>query len=302
MTPGEAFFQPWETMVANWAQAQDGINKIIGLASGSKPRNLVWRGVHDATYPLHSSLYRRIFVKTGTPPEEKDVVSFEQKLLKRCRENWRFDNLNALEMLAQIQQHGGPTRLLDVTFNPLIALWFAVEQKYDEYGTPQKDLDGRIFAFDVTNRQIELDDTWGKRDLPWTTAPHANWRRGLPNLWRPPSYNERIPAQNAAFLVGGVPLVGRGDNARYYRKGPGDGTSRGTWSKVDVGRSISVTVKMNSLHRKLRDKATPTFTLRIAGNKKQEIRTVLERNFGYNSSSLYPDLFGLATYGANEIV
>ena len=69
-------------------------------------------------------------------------------------------------------------------------------------------------AVNATDRQIELDTRWGGHSLPWASAPSDTWRRGLPLVWRPPSYNDRIPAQNSAFLIGGVPQVYAGDNAK----------------------------------------------------------------------------------------
>lgn len=235
----------------------------------------------------------------STPPDETDLVTYENALLENARRKWRFDNLSALEIFAHVQHYGGPTRLLDVSFNPLVALWFAVEQKFQD-GKPKADTDGRIFVFDATDRQISLDEQWGSRTLPWENYPGDTWRQDLPVVWRPPSYNDRIPAQNSAFLIGGVPQVYSGQNAKY-RKGPGNGTGAGTWSIDDVRRSSSVTLSMNTLGRKPHLGAKPTFTIRIAGSKKPEIRRILEDNYGYNASSVYPDLYGLALYGAAGI-
>jgi hypothetical protein len=298
MTQGDDFFDPWQRVVSDWPTALDAINKILELATTG--RNMAWRGVKDASYSLHSSLYRWFVTQLTVTPDEDGLAGFEREMVRRARANWRFDNLSALEILAHIQHYGGPTRLLDVTFNPLIALWFSVERKYDEHGLPMPDADGRIFAFDVTKRQIELDDDWGGRNLPWDEHPRPRWRRELPLVWRPPSYNDRIPAQNSAFLLGGVPQVYSGGNTKY-RKGPGDGTVAGIWNIDEVRQSTSVTVRMNSLERKPQFKSTPTYTLRVAAAAKSELRQFLEKSFGFNASTIYPDLFGLAQNVANGI-
>ena len=111
---------------------------------------------------------------------------------------------------------------------------------------------------------------------------------------------ERIPAQNSAFLVGGVPLFNAGDNAKY-RKAPGNGSTAGNWTVDEVRRSTSVTLSMNSLDRKPQARAKPTFTLRAMAAGKPAIRAILENQYGLNASSVYPDLFGLAQHGFQHI-
>lgn len=292
------FFIPWEAFAHGWVSSRDNIEDIINISSSS--RDLVWRGVSNASYPLHSSLYRKLLNKFGVPPTEAQMVSAETRILRVARNSWRFDNLSALEIFAQIQHYGGPTRLLDVTYNPLIALWFAVEEKFDEHGSPLPDVDGRLFAFDASRSQLKLDETWGGYDLPWKTGEIEDWSTKLPGLWRPPEYNPRISAQNSGFLLGGVPKVMKGANARY-RKGPGDGLSLGTWNINQVRLATSVTLSMNTIDRRPQARSTPTFTLRISAGGKAEIRKVLEQHFGYSSASLYPDMYGLAKYGTSSL-
>ncbi|MCA0217092.1 MAG: FRG domain-containing protein [Actinobacteria bacterium] len=294
----ESFFEPWERVANGWDECLGEINNILTISTAR--RDLAWRGVANSAHALHSSLYRRFMSAKNVAPDEAEVVKFELALLSAARKRWRFDNLSALETLAHLQHYGGPTRLLDVSFNPLVALWFAVEQKHDAAGVARPDTDGRLIVFDATDRQIDLDARWGGHELPWTAQPNDNWRRGLPLVWRPPSYNDRIPAQNSAFLIGGVPLVRAGDNSKY-RKAPGNAGTAGYWAIDEVRQATSVTLSMNSLERHPQAGAKPTFTLRILAEKKNEVRAKLENHYGLNAASIYPDLFGLARYGADRI-
>eukprot|EP01037_Dinobryon_pediforme_P009831 gene9831-9896_t len=130
------------------------------------------------------------------------MKNYEKRYLKIAREFWRFDHLSALEIFAHVRHFGGVTRLLDVTYNPLIALWFAVEK---QEGVDDNDMDVRLYAFDVSEKKALLDSNWGGRDLPWDSQSTLKSRKLFGDepywIWKPPSYNERIPAQNSAFLV-----------------------------------------------------------------------------------------------------
>jgi hypothetical protein len=121
------FFDPWsDRPVTNWAQLNSRIDLIL-RKHGDSP--LVWRGVVDAEWGLYSSLYRRL-KRISAHVTEREMLSEELKILIKARREWRLDGLSALEIMAHVQHYGGPTRLLDVTENPLIAAWFAVEQKW----------------------------------------------------------------------------------------------------------------------------------------------------------------------------
>lgn len=265
----------------------DQINRVLSFVGD---RALAWRGLSSASYSLHSTLYRHL--SNGGSVGEADLVEFESRMLDVARTRWRFDNLGALELLAQFQHLGAPTRLLDVTFNPLVALWFAVEPKY-KHGVLLADLDGRLVAYDITDRQISLSGDWGGRELPWKRRP-AGWVDELPRVWRPPSYNERIPAQDSAFLLGGVPS----GNSRLYRKRPGDSTKIPPWRQDEVRAVTSLPTSMWSLdHKSLYPRSTPTLTIRIPAAAKADIRRVLDHRFGINTSTVYPDMYGLAQRG-----
>lgn len=211
------YFEKYEGLIRDWTSSAKLISDVIDSNNRHGARVIVWRGLTDWNFWPDNSLYRHLQkrnqylsgTEAGRPPFEGDLVNFEMKLLEQARMKWRFDHYTALEIFARVRHYGGPTRLLDVTFNPLIALWFAVEKQFDEAGREKPDIDGRLFAFDVTNDDILLDNDWGGRDLPWDPETDTKKRQfGEPQprwVWKPPSYNDRIPAQNSAFLIGQVP-------------------------------------------------------------------------------------------------
>lgn len=293
------FFDPWQgNIITSWQSALEEIEAVLKLTGST--RTLGWRGQVDAGWNLHSSLYRRIINSrpiSSKAPEERDLLRAEQVVFDIARQGWRFDQMPYLEMLANLQHFRAPTRLLDVSVSPLVALWFAVEKQHND---ELDDADGRLFAFDTTRRRIQLDARWSSYEIPWQKfKPSSPWRRELPLLWSPPSYNDRIPAQQSGFLLAGVPSVYGGDNANY-RKAPG--TQNEFWKIDRVRRATSVPTRLRDRHgRALDSRSEPTLTLRIAGSAKNEIRHRLEKAYGYNPSTMYPDLFGMAEEIRREI-
>ncbi len=285
-------------MVDSWDDLNDAVQTILGNHGDS---DLVWRGVTDATYGLFSSLYRRKRAAGGGQSiTENELLHEEARILQAARERWRLDHMGALEIMAHIQHYGGPTRLIDVTVNPLIAAWFACE---DQYRNESSNFDGRLFCFYV-GEWVELDSSWGGRSLPWAewtdTASRLenDWGTGKKRrVWRPPLYNSRISAQNAAFILDGVPMTYAGWND--FTKGPG---IKESWRIGDLRGASSVPLKLNDPKRaKQRENSRPAFSIRIAAKAKSEIRRRLEKNYGYSVSSIYSDLFGLAQHVAPHL-
>lgn len=198
-------------------------------------------------------------------------------------QNGGFDHMNTLEMLAHLQHYGGPTRLLDVTLNPLIALWFAVEERYDRTtGNVLEDVDGRLFAFCVAQR-VDLAGAWGAKTVTWEGWGAANsWGTGRLHFWLPPAYNERISAQNAGFLVDGVPVTSGGGNV--WATAP---ASADRWRIEEVREAMLVPARPASIDRNVAEHSYPTFNFRIAGEAKSKIRENLQLRYGYISLPLF---------------
>src|SRR3954451_3344149 len=204
-TNAEAIYADWEQRLDSWEAFQE---VVLQLTHRHSSREMVWRGARRAEWGLMSSLYRTLFELRGEPPSEADMNLAEDHTLFLARKDWRFDDRPALELLAHLQHYGAPTRLLDVSMNPLIALWFAVEARKEDDGS-----DARVFAFVTNSRPVALNPRWGGRYLRWHRFGDDELRRARHwgtgrrrRLWRPPAHLERISAQNAAFLLDGVPL------------------------------------------------------------------------------------------------
>ena len=328
-TPAPTFYSSELTTAGMYFSRHEGeirsfkeLNEALATLTEKNPDlPLVWRGAQNADWGLHSSLYRQLIKQNGVVapeqkpeeaqpyPDEDQMVAAEKSILRLARADWRFDDMSALEIFARVQHVGGPTRLIDVSRNPYIAAWFAVEQSSDH-----DESDGRLFALAtrpvlrrgdiVPDAQIRLDDRGASRSPFWhgyedtVTRQTFDWGTGsLRRLWIPPAYDARILAQNAGFILDGVPMTSP-RTASYFSKGP----KNENWHRADLLAASSVHVKTYSTAIKPRPNQpnlAPTFTYRISPEGKRDIRSVLESRFGYRLSSIYPDVSGLSAHLKN---
>ncbi|MGE0810168.1 MAG: FRG domain-containing protein [Immundisolibacter sp.] len=89
---------------------------------------------------------------------------------------------SAWDRLAIAQHHGLPTRLLDWTTNPLVALWFAVEMP------PERGKDAAVWAFDA-----EESDYANVDEDPFALPKTL--------IYRPRHLDARIVAQSGWFTI-----------------------------------------------------------------------------------------------------
>lgn len=300
----------------------DELNRqIANLISKVGELQLVWRGVQNANWGLHSSLYRRLMevngvrgpeIKPALPqsfPTEDQMVRAESNLLAIARDEWRLDGLPALEVFARLQHYGAPTRLIDVTRNPYIAAWFAVETSSE-----QDVHDGRLFALGTTpvsdssdgpqehETRLTLNDIGGGYIPFWhhlsdtAERQQLDWGTGARRrFWVPPAYDPRIVAQNAGFILDGIPIISQQTASSFKRPT----SEQKYWNKNDLLASSSIYAKTYSPARKPRAskrKFSPTFTFRISSEAKADIRGILEDRFGYRKSTIYPDVAALAQH------
>jgi hypothetical protein len=302
-----AFWKPFERVVCDYDELAGAINDVF---SGKDSKTFAWRGQVDAGWPLYSSLYRRLnWTVDAAPPQEEDLSEAEGKILADLH-RWGLHmqvglgRLSILNQLAVLQHYGAPTRLIDVTFNPWIAAWFAVEEKEDRY----EECDGRLFALDVTNRLINEnskfrdweDEIW----RPWSKSSKSKVKDpiALPDwctstfAWRPPHFDRRVAAQNGGFVFGGVPMTSNSEGKPLqWRKVPG---GRHCWLIEEVRAFTSVALRPHRLHSQRGKRSTyPMYTIRIEAAAKNSIRTRLERLYGYQHRTIYPDLSGFASFG-----
>lgn len=303
------FWRPFEYQIDSFDALVEAIDKVMEKAVR---RNIqfAWRGQVDASWALHSSLYRRlVLTRTRVVPEE-DQFKEETKILMELH-RWGLHapatsgRLSILRQLAMLQHYGSPTRLIDITFNAWIGAWFAVEEKWSNGSVVHKGSDARLFAVDVTNRLInehadrrkwedDLSRPWepsqpdGVDAREWTTSVYA---------WKPSNLDARISAQNGGFLFGGVPATRRPVGGPFQFPKTQD-FHDGNW-RIEEGRSACCLALRPHVFDATRGgvKEGALYTFRIAAAAKNDIRARLEKMFGYRHATVYPDYTGFSSFG-----
>ena len=159
----------------------------------------LFRGVTDKEYELIPKIAREYLLKGESSPDEprtynSDEEEFYFEMFKRqARPHVVPSPPHDLEWLAVAQHHGLPTRLLDWTWSPLVAAYFATEAGGIVGG---EGTDAAIYAIHGF-RQIdarEEREMW-KGEIPTPFEfPHVR-------VYDPPHISPRIPAQQGAFTV-----------------------------------------------------------------------------------------------------
>lgn len=108
-----------------------------------------FRGEHKDF--LETALVPNVFRSSSYQRYETDILL---ELIANAPEN--FSNKTTFEQLVLAQHYGAPTRLLDISSNPLIALFFACENYSDKNSIES---DGIIYRFVVSEPRIYWSDS-----------------------------------------------------------------------------------------------------------------------------------------------
>jgi FRG domain len=286
----------WGIEVKSSRQALDLISHIALLAGD---RTYAWRGQSDASWRLTSSLFRRLDAG-GDPIDESALRTEELSILKEARRWGLGRDLGAsatdLHLLAILQHHGLPTRFLDVTSNPMTALWFAIEEQVN-HGQSGSESAGVMFAFDVTNTdyfqtfQHDGTNTWAAVGnfsaavLELALEHSAKRRKSESSIFRafPALPDERMRAQEGYFLGSAFPKTHRIPGViglNLAGKPPGDAQLKKLLESArGPGRPASL----------------PFCAIIIPPKVKQSLRGPLRRTYNRRRRVLFPDIDGFRT-------
>jgi hypothetical protein len=210
--------------------------KLLGKSQPEKAYVNLYRGHPDKSFELKPSIFRKKEYRRVEKGILRELIAIQPNEFRNDR--------TAFEQLVRMQHYGLPTRLLDLTYNPLVALYFSC--------WPDSRADGEFIIFRLKKSNIKYfdsdavscvanlsnltgrqrDEVRGARDSAAIRESDAGDRLlhfikaekpyFLPKIElsclksifavRPKQTNQRILAQQGAFFIFGLRSVLRDSN------------------------------------------------------------------------------------------
>ncbi len=182
---------------------EEYIEAINGLAGSGEEHRYVYRGQKDECWKkVQSSALRRLQKQSLPHPELMSSLfrGYIHQIIDEVQLRYpnTYSNMTPLECMAHLQHNRVATGLIDFTYNPLVALWFACETDGATAGK------GKVFAVNVQPDTITEIKTKGalKQKLKTFFAEDGQWYLWQPSIGNPALATQRLTAQQSVFLFG----------------------------------------------------------------------------------------------------
>jgi hypothetical protein len=167
--------------------------EFLKLGADSPYHNWAFRGQRDASLPLFSAL-SRYFLTYGIDPRAwPDQEERILRIFKRKAPHFLThvpDDEDDFQWLALMQDHGAPTRLLDFTWSPYVAAFFALHNSVG---------DAAIFACNPVEiekvKKLDMEKPGAFRKHFLSKSESFVW------MGEPYAMNQRLIAQSGTFIV-----------------------------------------------------------------------------------------------------
>ena len=183
--------------VRSWRQLQEHIGDPAY-------RGWAFRGQRDADLPLYTSLTRHLTYagvhRDAWPGQEERILRIFQRKAHLFLDHVPGED-DAFQWLAMMQHHGAPTRLLDLTWSPYVATFFALERGCRRaavwaFNAARINRPGRAGGGEPRPADIWEPGSYERDFLPGTNPVVV--------IGEPKAMNRRLTAQAGTFLIPGV--------------------------------------------------------------------------------------------------
>ena len=215
----------------------DYIAVINEFAASGEERRYIYRGQKDESWGVKSSALRRLQQSGYGHDYSRNMVVLDAEDLKDTLQqsgsgrdysrnyggmmlfrgyvhkiidevqlrypNTYSNTLTALECMAHLQHHRVATGLIDFTYSPLVALWFACETAGETAG--------KVFVVNVqpnTIQEVTTKRALGQ-ELKTFFESNGQWHLWQPAIGNPALDSQRLTVQQSVFLFG-APEIKRG--------------------------------------------------------------------------------------------
>jgi hypothetical protein len=175
--------------------------EFLGYITRPPYSNWAFRGERDERWPLYSSLSRYLMnfgiAQDAWAEQERRILRIFKRKAHQFLEK-PPDLADDFQWLALMQHHGAPTRLIDFTWSPYVAAFFALERSL---------ADGVVWA--INPAQVDSSRNF----KPAATDPrlpgnlnryYIKGRRRFIWMGEPHTMNQRLIAQSGTFAVPSV--------------------------------------------------------------------------------------------------
>lgn len=296
------------------------MEQMARMGAYATSHRIAWRGLKNANFALTSTLQRELAREGGVVTEER-MRERERKTLIQARE-WGLDivggrRVDDLQLLADLQHYGVPTRFLDFTSNPMTALWFACEKEppppkkdqrgdtdapwsasgivlamniapwYRKVGSKEPNQPKTAYATVVDEPSLEESPSGGLFNIE-INGPSDRLEQALrlnsPFVVSSSTPNPRLRAQEGFFIASGLPQEHPGAvGALRWPRPPVVGKPQ--WRNIiEHGEEAT-----RGYPRKV-----PFMAFYVDARWKKGLRELLRRNYRQKASVLFPDFTGFA--------
>jgi hypothetical protein len=271
----------WTPPSTNAEQAaRDALSAAIWLHSTFQDEVWLWRGQANDEYGLEPGMHTRVLSSPKNVHNEDFVAKSTENLIKVARQA-RLDQqekttLPDLALLAHLQHHGAATPLLDVSTDPLIALWMvAFANAKEPDGLDNKS--GVLFGIRRPPPERWIQPLDARPYFSATASPSISSSLGGSVWWyQAPDVTERLRIQRGSFLIGALANPQNRKNTTL----PLTWKSEKNWVKARMIRrgKPSNTTKAT----------TDVFKIVIRGSVKKHLRDLLKDRSGLSLEAVYP--------------